>query len=208
MFDPTFRENHIDGYHESFLQNEKGYFNSVSYVPFKFVSKSRDNWDIYKKIIQFAHKNKIDLRMAISPVHARQIEMFYYMDIWPIFEEWKEKLVNINKNIADDFKMPIFPFFDFTGYNKYTVEDLPDIGDKKTKMRWYWESSHYKKELGDLVLNKVLNQRYSENENSNFGFKITSENMIINLRRIREGRKRWREQRPNDVAEIKYLKFL
>ncbi|MFC1932391.1 hypothetical protein ACFLXU_02005 [Chloroflexota bacterium] len=49
-------------------------------------------------------------------------------------------------------------------------------------MQWYWDSSHYKKELGDLMLDKIFN--YHESGRivpDNFGVLITSDNIERHL---------------------------
>jgi len=49
-----------------------------------------------------------------------------------------------------------FLLWDFSGCHSVTIEDVPASGDLRSEMRWYWEAGHFKKELGDLVLDKVL----------------------------------------------------
>jgi hypothetical protein len=209
MIESTFRSAHINGYHESFLVNEKGYFSGPSYQPFSFSSVYRNNWSIYRKIIVLAHKNKIDLKIAISPVHARQLEIFSNMGLWSDFEKWKRQLVSINEKVASNTGKSSFKLLDFSGYNKYTTENLPDIGDHETIMQWYWESSHYKKELGDLVLDDLFEYRHTSRDGDHkFGVQITSKNIDSHLEIIRQEKKTWRKNNPYGVDELNAMKEL
>jgi hypothetical protein len=59
----------------------------------------------------------------------------------------------------------------------FTTESVPISGDNTT-MLWYWESSHYKKDLGDLVLDRIFD--YSDigrRVSDDFGVRLTSENI-------------------------------
>jgi len=95
--------------------------------------------------------------------------------LWPEFERWKEVLVNI---LAEDSSRhpgeQAFPLWDFSGYNSITSEPIPNAGDTSTQMKWYWESSHYKTEVGNFVLDRIFNYRQSDNRYRNESEKIAT----------------------------------
>ena len=71
-----------------------------------------------------------------------------------------------------------YPLWDFSGYNSLTTEDVPPDGDSETQMKWYWESSHYKKELGDLVLDRIFDYHHPERiVPDDFGVLLTPKNI-------------------------------
>jgi hypothetical protein len=210
MVDPYSRQSQIynqGGHHQVFIGNEKGYLEGPSYNDFSFVSSLRDNWSIYAKILSFAHENNIDLYMAISPSHARMLEVIDVKGLWDTFENWKRKLVFLNEEVSRQFKKPALPLLDFSGYNKYTTEELPDFNDRETKMKWYWESSHFKKELGDLVLDCLFYKSCLDNNRIHeFGIKLTSDTIDSNLYKIREQKKSWRQNHNIKETYINILK--
>ncbi|MES2352840.1 MAG: hypothetical protein V4568_00325 [Pseudomonadota bacterium] len=122
-----------------------------------------------QRLIEIARRDHIDLRLFISPCHARQWEALRAAGLWPEFERWKEMLVKI---LAEDSARhptePAFPLWDFSGYNSISTEPVPVAGDTRTQMKWYWESSHYKTAVGNFVLNRIFNYRqrdsYYQNE--------------------------------------------
>jgi hypothetical protein len=115
-------------------------------------------------------------------------------------------LVEINEEEALRAGESSFPLWDFSVYNQFTTEPIPKTGDTETAMQWYWDSSHYKKELGDIMLDKIFH--YHESGRivpDNFGILLTSENIDDHLQKIRADRQHYRDTHPDDIAEIEEL---
>lgn len=123
------------------------------------------------------------------------------LGLWPKFEQWKRELIKIlaEDSAAHPNERP-FPLWDFSGYNTYTIEDVPPPGDTRAKMQWYWESSHYKKELGDKVLDKIFG--IDRNLPSDFGRQINADNIEQHLAWIRAQQQEYIKSHPADVQEI------
>jgi hypothetical protein len=193
------------GHHQAFLNNELGYMRSF-YNLFSFSTPERDNLQIYQKILILAQQKEIDLHIAISGSHARQFEVIATLGLWDDFEWWKQQLVALNESVASQHEKASFPVWDFSNYNSYNAEALPEKGDLDTKMQWYWESSHYKKELGNLMLDRIFNYTHPERTiDDNFGVLITTDNIESHLAQIRTNREKWRNDFPEYVAEITRL---
>lgn len=195
-------------YRTDFLSNEKGYINS-DYKDFTLTNNKGKGSTLrhYRKLLATAYQDNIDLKIFIYPCHARQWEALSVAGLWNEWEQWKRQLVALNELIAAEQGKTPFVLWDFSGYNHYTTEVVPPLDDTKTQMQWYWESSHYKKELGDLVLDRIFN--YSDPQRTiekGFGVQLTSSNIEFHLQQIRQDRQQWRESHPEDVAEIESLK--
>ena len=48
----------------------------------------------FREMLAFARRNEIDLRLFISPVHARYLDWYERAGWWPMFEAWKRALVS------------------------------------------------------------------------------------------------------------------
>ena len=191
-----------------FLSNEKGYINN-HYSDFSLTdNKGEDSTlDHYRKLLTTAYRDNIDLKIFIYPCHARQWEALSVAGLWHEWELWKRQLVVLNESVAAEQGKRPFALWDFSGYNHYTTEAVPPLGDTKAQMQWYWESSHYKKELGDLVLDRMFNYKHPDRIiDKDFGVQLTSKNIETHLQKIRNDRQQWREIHPNDVTEIQALK--
>ena len=204
-------QNHKEGGHRKrCVTSEKNY--RETYLPsaagrrYAFSGNGKSAERDYRELFARAHQRQIDLHVLISPSHARQWTVVDALGLWPVWEEWKRLLVRINAEEARRAGKPAFPLWDFSGYNSLTTEPVPPLGDSQTQMRWYWESSHYKKELGDLVLDRIFS--HSEPGRSipaDFGVRLTPDSLEPHLAQIRADRQRWRAAFPEDVAEIEAL---
>ena len=198
---------HIIGARQVFINSERRYF-TKTYHNYTLSSPSQNasSFDHYRRLLTIAYEKNIDFRLLIGPSHARQFETIAAKGLWLTFEAWKRQLVEINEEQAEKAHSKPFHIWDFSGYNAYTTEEVPPLGDITQQMQWYWESSHYKKELGDLALDQIFNQNVPGRSIANdFGIQLSSDNINQHINSIRQARKRWRQSHPEDVAEIEAL---
>lgn len=156
-----------------------------------------------RDILSRAYREHINLKLFISPAHARQWEAHAIAGQWYKWEEWKRRLVIMNEDEAKRAGVSAFPLWDFSGYNTITMETVPAYGDTKTIMRWYFESSHYTTATGDLILDRIFNFKSPVRTIPNdFGILLTSSNVDSHLANIRISREQYRFTHPLDIAEI------
>lgn len=136
-----------------------------------------------RAVIRLCRQNNMDLHLVIYPYHADLLEIIRITGHGSAFEAWKRALVIASETSVRGDK-PI-PLWDFSRFHEITGEAVPAKGDRQTKMRWYWEAGHFKSELGELVLNRVLNQPESL---PGFGVRLNSGNVEeqIALDRVQE----------------------
>ncbi len=73
-------------------------------------------------------------------------------------------------------------------------------------MRWYWEASHYKVELGDVVLARVLaGEPPGADVGAHFGALLDPANIDAHLAQDRLRRDAWARSEPDSVALIHSL---
>ena len=205
--DPSYKERDFyagSGHRVAFQESEASFYKT--FADFKFKNEERDNLQIYRQLIELAYRKGIELRLIISPVHVRQIEVIATAGVYDLWEEWKRQMLSINLDVAQSMGKEPYTLWDFSGYYPYTQEGIPLAGDDKTRMTWFWESSHYKKGLGDIVLSHVLSHQDSEQTiDKDFGVVLTPDNIVEHLNELHKGRLQWREEHPQDVSEIQAL---
>lgn len=190
-------------YKKSFLNNEKHYF-SGNYGS-GFCRTKVEHWEAFERILDKAYRHHVKITLFISPSHARQWEVLDIAQGYEIFEEFKRKLVFINEKTAFQNKKEPFAVWDFTGYGPLTAEEVPETSNGK--MKWYWDSSHYKKELGDIVLDRMFDGNFSGGQDyPDFGVSLTGKNVEAHLVKLQRDRVKWQIAHPADIAEIKVLK--
>ncbi len=180
IINPESQEERIlkNNYQESLFVHDEQEVPAREYlVPYSFYHATfneNDPINLFRHIIKEAYGKNIKLTFFISPAHARYWELIYRLGLWKQFNTWKRLLVTALNQEAQISKKSAFPLWDFSGYNTITTEKVPAKDDEKSRMRWYWESSHYRKEAGDLVLDKMF---ANEKNPSDFGVLLTPENI-------------------------------
>jgi hypothetical protein len=137
-------------------------------------------------MVRLCQENQIECRFFISPSHVTQWESIRLSGAWGVFEEWKRKLAEIT------------PVWDFSGYNSITTEPL------SSTMTNYMDSSHYRQEIGDLVLNRIF-QYNPEIVPEDFGVLLTPETVENHLQQIREDREIWAENNPDVIRFVENI---
>lgn len=193
----------IGGYNKSFQHSEKQYL--TGNYGSAFAKTKIEHWKAFERVLDKAYQHNVKVTLFISPSHARQWEVLDVAQGYGIFEEFKRRLVAINEKTAIKNKKEPFMIWDFTGYSIFTTEEVPK--EVNGKMKWYWDSSHYKKELGDIVLDRMFDGNFSGGQKyPNFGEKLTSQNIEKYLQKLRMERIQWQNSHVADVQEIRDFK--
>jgi hypothetical protein len=143
------------------------------------------------------------VHLVINPVHARQYEVMAAVGLWPAYPDWKRRVLATTLEEAAAHRSAPYPVWDFGVINDITTETVPALGDRTTTMRWYRESSHYRKVLGDRMLDRILAEPPPNDAPADgFGLLLTTANIEAQLslqaRRFAE----WQAGHPAEVAEI------
>lgn len=162
-----------------------------------------DVFETFRQLIRTAIQNKIDLRLAIGPSHARYFETYRLSGSWPLWEDWKRGLVRVVEEEAIRAGVKPFPLWDFSGANDLTTEPVPSPTDRTTHMRWYFESSHYTTDLGDLVQDRIFGIRSAgRSVPEDFGVLLTGKNIEQRLADIRDKNRWFRRMQPGVAQEL------
>jgi hypothetical protein len=165
-----------------------------------------ENMDLesFRQALRFAHARNIDLRLFISPEHARLLELWEALGRGDTIAKLKRELVRMNQEEAERSGRRPFPLWDFSGYNAITTEALPALGDTETHMHWYWEGSHYSEAAADLIVARVFEMPHSDLP-ADFGLRIEPENVEGHIANVRAARAAYRNAHPADIAELDTL---
>jgi hypothetical protein len=160
-----------------------------------------------RRIVDFCREHRIDLRIAITPAHARQLEIAAAAGEWDGLEAGKRALVAyLAADAARHPGSPPIPLWDFGGYSSVTTEPLPGPGDRG-EMRGYWDSSHFKEGVGDWVLDRVLGKVAPESgpPPPDFGVRLGAENLDAALAATRAARDAYRRRNSEEVRALELL---
>ena len=155
-------------------------------------SYGEDHLERFREIVAMTQEDGVDLVVLIPPVHALHLETIRAAGLWPVFERWK-------RDLAASLAGTEFPLYDFTGYDAFTTEPVPLQGGADAAMRWWWESAHFRRALGDRVLDRALATRAGAPLPPWFGPRLAMGNLDAHLERIEAARRAWIERSPNQV---------
>jgi hypothetical protein len=159
--------------HAAFLRSELEFFENIELVrgfieseaPFEEVAGPE-----FEALLRTAHRHEVDLRLFFSPTHARHDALLFDMGLIDDYIRWKRFVVETMERVAAEYGDAPYKVWDFSDATGITTEELPALDDADSRMHWHWESSHYTRALGDLILRHVLG-----NHDSAAGRRLTSE---------------------------------
>ena len=176
-----------DGYHTIFAQRSTE--NAASFRRKSNSTLSPDDARLLQTLLVHAAQIDADVKLVIYPYHAQILAMFEDANLWEPFERWKMLVADQAAQVKKDIPTAKIALFDFSGYGALNCEHIPLSSEKgKLDTRWYWEAGHFKKQLGDLVLQRIMAPSGSTFGDAGFGVEIDTANEESNRTRIRTER--------------------
>ncbi|MDD3353332.1 hypothetical protein [Zoogloea sp.] len=105
-------------------------------------------------ILDLAQSKGSTVHLVIYPYHAQIRGMMEKIGLTPLFLEWKRQM-NTLASRRQPGQAPL-ALWDFSTLSEETREAIPPPGDRTTRLHYYWEAGHFKKELGDKILERIL----------------------------------------------------
>jgi len=146
----------------------------------------------------------VETVLLMPPVHALYLERRRMLGEWEDYEAWKREVIRIAHEVSgrSGAEAPV-RVYDFSGYNAYTTEPMPPAGDP-SPMQWYWEFSHYKAELGDLMLERGVGGAPKRGGDS-FGALLDPSSIERHLALIRREREAWAASASTEIEWLRSL---
>ncbi|WP_238361110.1 hypothetical protein [Iningainema tapete] len=138
----------------------------------EIITLSDERFNNFKKVIEVCRERNIDVKVFMPPLHASVMAGYVLNDKIKVIEETKRRLVNI------------IPVWDFSGFNSITIDPVSN------NMKNYVDAFHYRREIGNLVLNRLLNFQ-TQTVPSDFGYLMKPENIDTHFAEIRSQAKNW-----------------
>jgi len=177
------------------------------YTGFRYTERSLDS---LRALARACREHGVTLTVVVPPTHALQLEAMQQAGLWPTFERWKREVTatveEINRAVHAPPEAADIAFWDFSGYAGYVAEEVPGEAADGAEMRWYWESSHFKKELGDLVICRLQGAAASGNwDLRDFGVRLTGGNIERHLASLRAERQMYLATHRAEVTRVEAI---
>lgn len=151
------KEVRVSGAHAMFMQRAQESSKVYARKPKSLelaLGKSSESWEALQATLAIAQPGITKVDVIIYPYHAqiRWLMAEHGLDV--VFDAWRERLVRTVE--AEGNKSGVaMQVWDFSGFTPVHCEPIPPAKDRKTELNWYWEAGHFKKELGDRILNII-----------------------------------------------------
>ena len=140
------------------------------------------------------------LRLYVNPTHAMMLDTLYWAGKWQPVEAWQTALATmVAARRAQGCNVRLY---DFSGFNSVTTEAVPQASGVN-EMRYYWESSHYRANVGRMILARMFGG--SETVPADFGVELLPATMSSHLAALRAGRERYHQDHPVETAMAKAI---
>lgn len=168
-----------EGYYPIFEQRARG--NIASYRRKSPAALAAADLQALEAALLATASGNTDIRLVIYPYHAQILAMFEQTGLWPVFEQWKQEVAMRVATVQQRYPGARITLVDFSGYGPYNCERIPAQGQRQAATRWYWEAGHFKKELGDIVLARLLSPSAGT---TGFGMRLDARSGEANRQRI------------------------
>lgn len=162
---------------------------------------SRAHLKLLQEMMERAAGAGVKVDLVINPTHAIWQERCHRVGRGRWLEEWKRDLLGMAMlvNARTDGGASHVRVWDFAGFWEPNIEPIPAAGDLTTQMQWHWDADHFKKELGDRVLGRVLGTEISDEP---FGLLLTTQNIEAHLKKLATEREAYARTHPLDLELI------
>lgn len=154
-------------------------------------------FDELDRLMTVARQHGVDIRLFVSPEHARLTLLKAEAGLWPAYEQWLGE-------VASRAERAGVPVWDFACFNEFTTEPVPFLMQPESSMRFYRDASHYSPLTGDRVLDVVLGDPLAKECDGDV-FRISRENLSAYLVELRSRRDAYAQDHPKDVEELRRI---
>ena len=135
------------------------------------------------------------LRLYINPTHALTLYALYWRGKWNAMQAWQRGLVQVvERHRAQGCDVRLH---DFSGFNSITTEATPLVSGKPD-MHYYWEVSHYRDNVGRLILARLFGG--DTPAPADFGVELTQASIDAHQAATRAARERYRVEHAREAA--------
>lgn len=178
-----------DGYHGFFQQRAMENARRFATAPRGIVlagSDTSSDWRELGRLLDAAAGQGTAVELVIYPYHAQLMAMLEQTGLWPVFEQWKLRLLREVARVHQTHAQARITLWDFSGYDSLQCEHIPARGDLSATT-WYWESGHFKAALGDVMLTRIFGG--ADPAPPGFGVRLDDANWQANRERIARERR-------------------
>ncbi len=156
---------------------------------------TRLDFSVFDRMVDDARAHRVKTVIFIAPSYVDEYVLYRELGLKDGYDSWKRQLtarIDQERNAGADIEL-----WDFSGADQYSTEPMPQPGDTKTNLRWFWEAQHFKPALGEEVIKSITG------ESEGYGVKLTSENVEAHIQQANRALDQYYAERAADVARVR-----
>ncbi len=111
-----------------------------------------EQFALLEQFLDVLRARNINVTLFTNPLHDEFWKMLKREGHLAHYDDWLLTLLNALQ-AREDAQLR---FWDFAIESDYIKEPVPPPADRSGPLQWFWEPSHYRRELGDLMLDSML----------------------------------------------------
>jgi len=152
-----------------------------------------------RKLLRAAIAADVEVTLMFSPSHAVHWQTLELAGLSSRWEDIKRNVVRINEEEAARAGRRAYAVWDFGGSYGPSLERV--AASPAVSMTWYWESVHYKRALGELMLERML-RGSPLSDTADFGVQLTGDNLDVHLARLHDYQRQYAAAHPEVVSTL------
>ena len=109
------------------------------------------DFNLFSRFLEILAVERVDVVVLTNPFHEWFWDLLRARGLFEAHADW---LAEIERRVR------VAPgrvtLWDFSADSEYVHESVPALGTKAPPRNWFWEPSHYRKSLGDRMLESML----------------------------------------------------
>jgi len=154
---------------------------------------------VFERLLDRLCERSVRTRVFIQPMHALNLQAYRQRGGGPDIDDWKIRVTDATMKRRErgcDIRL-----FDFSGYNSITTDPVPHVSGSET-LRHYWEGSHYREEIGRLMLNRMFEVQVDEVP-ADFGRELTPATVGAVIEQERQEERRYVETQASSITLLR-----
>jgi hypothetical protein len=165
--------------------------------------KGRSSIDALKRVIAFAQQNGIELRIMVSPHHAREYEIIRALSLWPMYEEWLRELSSAadEANEGKECRGRI-EILNFGEYRPLNIDLKLRPASERGVFERFDDSFHYNDETSHVLIEELLTRDPCAPSVHGGAVALTGDTVKAHIVEMTEARARFALIHRDEVADV------
>jgi hypothetical protein len=108
------------------------------------------NLQTFAAILRFAHQQKIETRLFITPEHVFMIDLWWRLGYGELWNEFHRRLIEVNNQVAMELGVKPFPLFGFN--HLQGVVNEPVAVSQNSGKSFFTDGIHFRPDLGKQIM--------------------------------------------------------